>query len=288
MAFLGGAAPGVIGFTPPRWQGKGRRPVPEGDLSPASPVYSGSWLNRFSPSPRPPSPLGKGETLSLFCRGLRPRPPATAPDGTRRTGRVPVPGVSCPRCFRQPTRQPANLPAQPRGCKGRSPLQKITKNSPPSPLGKGVGGWGRKTLTGGRTKQTNAGDRHPGGAGNLPVRRAAPGARLGTPQTARQPENLPVQSRGCKGRSPLHKKTKKLPLPRRGRGSGGWGRKTLTGGRVKQTNAGDRHPVGAGNRPERRKAALPQNPPGIGTYPRSAYASSREAAVWAAARRKEG
>ena len=98
----------------------------------------------------------------------------------------------------------------------------------------------------------------------------------------------PAPMQDCKGRSPLQKKTKNLPLPLRGRGSGGWGRKTLTGGRVKQTNAGDRHPVGAGNRPERRKAALPQNPPGIGTYPRSAYASSREAAVWAAARRKEG
>ena len=34
-----------------------------------------------------------------------------------------------------------------------------------------------------------------------------------------------VQSRGCKGRSPLHKKTKNLPLPHGGRGSGGWGQK---------------------------------------------------------------
>ena len=30
-----------------------------------------------------------------------------------------------------------------------------------------------------------------------------------------------AQARGCKGRSPLHKKTKNLPLPRRGRGAGG-------------------------------------------------------------------
>ena len=30
-----------------------------------------------------------------------------------------------------------------------------------------------------------------------------------------------VQARGCKGRSPLHKKTKNLPLPHRGRGAGG-------------------------------------------------------------------
>ena len=41
-----------------------------------------------------------------------------------------------------------------------------------------------------------------------------------------------VQPRGCKGRSPLHKKTKNLPLPHRGRGSGGWGQKKQTQGRV--------------------------------------------------------
>ena len=35
----------------------------------------------------------------------------------------------------------------------------------------------------------------------------------------------PGSARGCKGRSPLHKKTKNLPLPRRGRGLGGWGQK---------------------------------------------------------------
>ena len=34
-----------------------------------------------------------------------------------------------------------------------------------------------------------------------------------------------AQARGCKGRSPLHKKTKNLPLPHGGRGSGGWGQK---------------------------------------------------------------
>ena len=34
-----------------------------------------------------------------------------------------------------------------------------------------------------------------------------------------------VQTRGCKGRSPLHKKTKKLPPSRREGGQGGWGKK---------------------------------------------------------------
>ena len=37
------------------------------------------------------------------------------------------------------------------------------------------------------------------------------------------PVPRPIQPRGCKGRSPLHKKTPKLPLPRWGRGVGGWG-----------------------------------------------------------------
>ena len=43
------------------------------------------------------------------------------------------------------------------------------------------------------------------------------------------PRAARVQPRGCKGRSPLHKKTKNLPLPHGGRalcerGSGGWGK----------------------------------------------------------------
>ena len=45
--------------------------------------------------------------------------------------------------------------------------------------------------------------------------------------TSPRPSAARVQPRGCKGRSPLHKKTKNLPLPRRGRalcerGSGGY------------------------------------------------------------------
>ncbi len=41
-----------------------------------------------------------------------------------------------------------------------------------------------------------------------------------------KPMPLPTQPRGCKGRSPLHMKSKNLPLPRRGRGAGGWGQKS--------------------------------------------------------------
>ena len=92
----------------------------------------------------------------------------------------------------------------------------------------------------GAKKQTN------GGVGRRQGRQAAP-ADSGTARSAgNQPGKPPtgtytagsasaarVQPRGCKGRSPLHKITLKLPLPRRGRGrgeggggkgAGGWGK----------------------------------------------------------------
>ena len=55
-------------------------------------------------------------------------------------------------------------------------------------------------------------------------------------QTQVDPVSRPIQPRGCKGRSPLHKKTKSLPLPRRGRGLGGWGQKA----KLKAGAAGDK------------------------------------------------
>ncbi len=81
----------------------------KGDLSPASPVYSGSWLNRFSPSPRPPSPPGKGESLSLFCRGLSP----PAPLRLRRTGHGVPEGLRNPEgdCPGVPGKPPVNRKA---------------------------------------------------------------------------------------------------------------------------------------------------------------------------------
>ena len=62
------------------------------------------------------------------------------------------------------------------------------------------------------------GFRRPGKAPRLGFRRAMPVPR-------------PFSPRGCKGRSPLHKKTKKLPLPRRGRGAGGYPSPSGKGGR---------------------------------------------------------
>ena len=48
-------------------------------------------------------------------------------------------GRACPRRALAPQAQPMLLPAQPRGCKGQSPLHKKTKH-PPFPGGEG--GWG--------------------------------------------------------------------------------------------------------------------------------------------------
>ncbi len=63
---------------------------------------------------------------------------------------------------------------------------------------------------------------HSGKVSRQPAGQAA--QRAPTPQV--QPVPPPALARGCKGRSPLHKKTKNLPLPRRGRGAGGWGQET--------------------------------------------------------------
>ena len=193
-----------------------------------------------------------------------------------------------------PQVQPMPLPAQPRGCKGRSPLHKKTKN-PPFPGGEGgAGGWGQES----KPKVGLAGDKEgtppaghflrrlsqcrfrlsPGDArgeapcirklktppsrweggwgdgGRQTMVRKAKQVRHGTAprratarqgQSARrgdsfksppahpcplralapqvQPMPLPAQPRGCKGQSPLHKKTKNSPFPggEGGRGDGG-------------------------------------------------------------------
>ena len=55
------------------------------------------------------------------------------------------PAHPCPLRALAPQAPPMPLPAQPRGCKGRSPLHKKTKN-PPFPGGEGgSGGWGQKS-----------------------------------------------------------------------------------------------------------------------------------------------
>ena len=189
------------------------------------------------------------------------------------------------------------LPAQPRGCKGRSPLHEITIVSP-FPPGRGAGGWGKESTL----KARSAGDKKgkpplripkrqsqqatkkaspPCGFRNGKVSRrqkrqaslahrqhppppAPPGASppAGRVVCSPAPVPPPAQPRGCKGRSPLHEITLILPLPRRGRGSGGWGQEI----KLKARSAGDQKgkpPCGFRNgkvsRRQRRQA--PPSPP---------------------------
>ena len=83
--------------------------------------------------PHPPSPLpgGKGEIISSFRRGLRPRHPG---GGSLRFGARGEESVAY--------RLADAGRVQPRGCKGRSPLHEITLVSP-SPMGGRGGGWGK-------------------------------------------------------------------------------------------------------------------------------------------------
>ena len=125
---------------------------------PPNPAFG---LPSCPPSPRPPSPPGKGENITLFRRGLRPRHPCIKPPAalTDRTEQVPGELNSGSTTRREPLslRFCGKPWVQPRGCKGRSPLHKKTI-SLPLPGGKGVGGMGErkhtKSKVGGRqTKQ---------------------------------------------------------------------------------------------------------------------------------------
>ena len=71
-----------------------------------------------------------------------------------------------------------------------------------------------------------------GGTGGEELRRL----RWSSPPGRVEQVPPPAQPWGCKGRSPLHKKTKNLPLPRRGRGVGGWGKEI----KLKAGAAGDK------------------------------------------------
>ena len=80
----------------------------------------------------------------------------------------------------------------------------------------------------------------------------------------------PAQPWGCKGRSPLHKKTLILPLPRRGRGLGGYPSPSGKGGKSKAKGRADRR--------QRRQA--PRRVPGAawsaGGYPGKPPAGYRQ------------
>ena len=64
-------------------------------------------LLSFCPlSPRPPSPVGKGETISLFRRGLRPRHPCIRPFATLTVSAMRAPRARSLRCGAKPKEPP--------------------------------------------------------------------------------------------------------------------------------------------------------------------------------------
>ena len=174
---------------------------PQGGLPSLPPVNPAFSLLSF-PHPPAPLPSGKGEIFSFLMQGASP--------------------LASPRP--EPARHLLSLP------RGRGPSQTppslATDSSispgPPSP-------WLPALPMERRFFRFCAGleipkahpRRAPQRKGQLATNRdkPPPGAWFAPfPSAAR------VQPRGCKGRSPLHKITLKLPLPHRGRGSGGWGK----------------------------------------------------------------
>ena len=125
---------------------------------------------------------------------------------------------------------------QPRGCKGRSPLHKKTKNLPlprwapapqvqPMPSGFSPGDARGKApcirkqkippFPAGEERSASAGRGDRGknkakGRGSRQPNRQAP---RWAPAPQVQPVPLPAQARGCKGRSPLHEITLVSPFP---------------------------------------------------------------------------
>ena len=75
-----------------------------GGLPCLPPAYPAFGLLSCPLSPQPPSPVGKGETISLFRRGLRPRHPCIRPFAT-----LTVPAVQVPSGVAQEGRSPADL-----------------------------------------------------------------------------------------------------------------------------------------------------------------------------------
>ena len=157
-------------------------------------------LKRRSSSPPVPPLLG--------WRHCSPKPHLNshAPSGYRnatprpsRKGQSPSPG----------TRLAGSASAarvQSRGCKGRSPLHEKTLVSP-FPPGRGSGGWGQEAklkagFAGGKEGTPPQGTTAAKQSGKQ--NRRAPCRALGSPPF---PSAARVQSRGCKGRSPLHKTT---------------------------------------------------------------------------------
>ena len=201
---------------------------------------------RIAPRPRSQSALpgGKGGILVYFAGGYRPRHPGIKPLAALTASAMRTPRAREPAVHHNTDRSPflravpaakergdrgrgtsafemvlspgagiaSAARAQPRGCKGRSPLHKKTQKSPPFPPGRGLGGMGEKEKGqgGGGGRQSRQAPQW------IPERQSHPATtRASSPQGATVARSASAASGsapgGCKGRSPLHKKTKKSP-----------------------------------------------------------------------------
>ena len=184
-------------------------PMPVGEFVFFSPAYPAFSLIFCPLSPRPPSPAGKGENFSLFCRGLRPRHPCIKPFAA-----LTISAMRAPR---------ARAPAVRRRTGGSPFLRAVPAAKERGDRGRGTSAF-EMVLSPGAGRASAAGVQPPCGFRNGKVSRQQGGQaaqRAPTPQV--QPVPPPAQARGCKGRSPLHMKSKNLPLPagKGGRGDGG-------------------------------------------------------------------
>ncbi len=158
--------------------------------------------------------------------GKPPQPPAGYHSG--KVSRQPAGQVPRQRVIHAPAPVPHGF--SPGDARGEAPCIRKLKISP-FPPGRGSGGWGQQS----KLKAGAAGDKQGKPPLRIPERQGQPTTSRASPPPARDTRPCSgaarVQPRGCKGRSPLHKKTKNLPLPRRGRalcerGSGGWGQQS--------------------------------------------------------------
>ncbi len=154
------------------------------------------WLALLLPSPDPRSqsalPGGKGETKSLFRRGLRPRHPCTEPPAARTVPVVLVPGgIPCREPL--PVGFAANYGFSSGDARGEAPCIRKLKVSP-FPLGRGSGGWGRqRQLTAGTAggKEGKPPLRTPQRQGQPATSRASPRIGYSNGRSSRQRKNTP-------------------------------------------------------------------------------------------------
>ena len=90
------SAVGAPGGGLPGWSPADRAiAIPSGGRRLGLPLYP-AFSVLFCPYPPDPLPGGKGETIILFCRGLRPRHPGIRPFAARTVPAMQVPGGGVP------------------------------------------------------------------------------------------------------------------------------------------------------------------------------------------------